>query len=116
MGIRDAFKLTWEQAVLRMAMLEGVEILPDSRIIIRTFAIKGYTVAQFCLLYGDQEYPKAISSRFTPDVMLIPAYLHIWEQRDRLKKAGITSRLSVERGLIQCVYISQEFAKVLQAS
>ncbi len=116
MGIRDAFKLSWEQAVLRMAMLDGVEIMPESRTIVRSFHLGPYPLAEFCMVYGEKEYPKAITSRFSPDALLLSAYLHIWEQRGRLEKAGIVSRLVIERGLVQCIYLSKDFAESLEQS
>ena len=114
MGIRKAFSVNWEQAVMRFALLDGVEILPEQRTILRTTSVYGYPVAEFCMLYGDSDYPKLISTRFTPDVMLISAYIHVLEQRKRLKEAGIISKVVFQKGLLQCIYIKEDFAKSLQ--
>lgn len=114
MGIRDAFKMTWEQAVLRGATMEDVEIFPEQRTILRSVKIGQYPIAEYCVMYGDSEYPNLISTRFMPDVMLIPAYIHVLEQRKRLKEEGITSRVVYQRGLLQCVYVKEAYLRSLQ--
>lgn len=111
MGIRDAFKLTWEQAVLRMALLDGIEILPEQRTIIRATDVAGYPLAEFCMLFGEYDTPQLISTRFSPDAMLVPAWLHVWEQRKRLKAEGIISRVIPQKGLLQCTYMKEDFAR-----
>lgn len=111
MDIRDAFKLTWEQAVLKVALLDNVEIFPEQRTIIRTTKISGYPVAEFCMLFGEYETPQIISTRFEPDAMLVSAWLHVLSQRKRLSEDGITSKVIPQRGLLQCTYMKRDFIK-----
>lgn len=111
MGIRDAFKLTWEQAVLKVAMLDGIEIFPEQRTILRSCNIGKYPIAEFCMLFGDSETPQLISTRFAPDAMLVPAWLHVLEQRKRLRDDGIISKVIPQKGLLQCTYVKEDYAR-----
>ena len=113
MGIRDAFKLTWEEAVLRVALLDGVEILPEQRTIIRTSSIASYPLAEFCMLFGESDTPQLITTRFSPDAMLLSAWIHVLKQRKRLRADGIISKIIPQKGLLQCTYVKEDFMQQL---
>lgn len=104
MTIPELFNQSWEDLVTSTAMCDNVEIFPEQRIIINMCDVHGYTLGDLCVVYGDNEYPQFISSRFPPDAILLPAYLHIRMQMLKFKKLGITTTFIRESGLIQCIY------------
>lgn len=113
MGVRDTFKMSWEKAVMRAALARDTEIFPERRIILRNVHIGKFNIAEYIIIYGDSEYPVLIVTRFSPDFMLLPAFIHLKEQRSRIVEAGYQCNISYREGLIQCTYSKKDYPSYL---
>lgn len=109
MGIRANFKLTWEQAVIAACTQPDIEVIADQRIIINPVHVGDRQIAELVLLYGQYNTPCLITARFQAKALVIPAILHIAEQKERLAKEGILCNVNFTGGLVTVVYSQQSW-------
>lgn len=107
MGIRANFATKWSDARAAAVKLGDSDIDDCGRILVTNRNVGPFVFGQHIIIFDGHGDCALITSRFRTSLLALPALLHTWEQRKRLRSAGISTYLGLTNGRVTCTYAQE---------